>query len=461
MLKKTIPDGTASKTMFFSSILWLAIGTTLGFVTSLKLSYPDILAGTPYLNFGHIRPVHVMTVAFMWISMAFGAAVLYMTPLLCGTKLWSEKLGLFNTWMWNLGGFVADVSLDLGFSSGREYSDFIWPVDIYVLSFILAPLALNLYMTVLNRKVKGIYPTLWFFMGCLLYLPTTFALSQSVEVFHVTGLNEALLTWWSGHNLFGLWITPMSMAVAYYMIPKLTGNPLYSHKLAHLNFWSNFAFYSTPGAHHLMGAPIPEWLKSFASVSGVLILVPSMAFLANALLTMYGKWRLFVEVPPLRWVATGTLFAIPLNFQGGFQQTRAINWYIHGTHWVVAHAHLGILGFSTFVEIGGTYYGIERLLRKKFNPTLELWHYWLTSIGFIIFWTSLTAAGLIQAAAKVYEVPYIDSVVATHPYMVARSWGGFLIITGQWIFLYNAYRMATSPSTVTTSPVTEGAAAKS
>ncbi len=443
---KAIPNGTAAKTAIISSVFWLAMGTTLGFVTSLKLSYPDVLAGTPYLNFGHIRPVHVLTVIYAWISMAFAAAMYYMTPVLCGTRLWSERLGVMNIWLWNLGIMVADVSLDLGMSSGREYSDFAWPIDIYVIAFILVPLGVNVWMTVLTRTVKGIYPTTWIMMAGLLYLVTVYSMSQSVEVFHVTGLNEALITWWNAHNQLGIWITPISIGIAMYLIPKLSGNPLYSHKLAHLTFWGLFAFYSTPGAHHMMGAPIPEWLKSFASVSGVLILVPGMAFIANALLTMQGKWKLFVEVPSLRWAITGTLMGIPLFFQGGFQQTRAINWYIHGTHWIVAHAHLALLGFSSFVEIGAMYYGLERLLKRKFNPTLELYHYWLMTIGFIIFWTSLTAAGLIQAAAKVYEIPYVASIQASHPYMVARSWGGFMIITGQWIFLYNLYRTATAPA---------------
>lgn len=454
--KKEIPGGTAARIAIISSVFWLAFGTTLGFVTSLKLAYPDILSGTPYLNFGHIRPVHVMTVIFGWISMAFAAAIFYMTPALCGTKLWSERLGVWNIWMWNLGLMVGDLTMDFGMTSGREYSDFPWPIDVYVLAFILAPLGTNLYMTVLNRRTKGIYPTTWIMMAAVLFLSIVYSQSQAVEVFHVTGLNEAILTWWHAHNVLGVWITPISMAIAMYLIPKLSGNPLYSHKLAHLTFWGLYAFYSTPGAHHLMGAPIPEWLKSFASVSGVLILVPGMAFIANVLLTMQGKWRLFIEVPPLRWAITGILMAIPLFFQGGFQQTRAINWYIHGTHWVVAHAHLALLGFSSFVEIGAMYYGLERLLKKKFNATLELYHYWLMTIGFVIFWTSLTSAGLIQAAAKVYEVPYIDSVVATHPYMVARSWGGMMIIVGQWIFLYNIFRMATSTMTVpATEPIVE------
>jgi cytochrome c oxidase cbb3-type subunit 1 len=150
------------------------------------------------------------------------------------------------------------------------------------------------------------------------------------------------------------------------------------------------------------------------------------------------------------WAVTGVLMAIPLNFQGGFQQTRAINWYIHGTHWIVAHAHFALLGMSTFIEVGAIYYAIPKLFgRKLYSRPMAVWHYWMTLIGFAGFWTALTAAGIIQGAAKVYEIPYVDSVVATHPYMVARMWFGLLIIAAQWLFLYNIYKTVTvgEPST--------------
>ncbi|MBI5198096.1 MAG: cbb3-type cytochrome c oxidase subunit I [Nitrospirae bacterium] len=443
-------EGTASRHAFLSSIVWLVIGVTLGFITSIKLAYPDVLSGSALLNFGHIRPVHVHVVIFGWITMAFAGAIYYMTPALCKTRLWSEKLGVWNIWLWNVGLVVAGLTLILGLTSGREYSDMIWPVDLYVIFLIILPMALNCWMTILNRKIQGIYATCWFFGASSLFLLMVFTFSQSVEIFHITGMNEAYLVWWHAHNILGLWITPVSAAMVYYLVPKITGNPLYSHKIAHLHFWSLASFYSTPGAHHLMAAPIPEWLKSFASVSGILILVPAMAFVSNILLTMHGKWRLFVENVPLMWAVTGVLMAIPLNFQGGFQQTRAINWYIHGTHWIVAHAHFALLGMSTFIEVGAIYYAIPKLFgRKLYSRPMAVWHYWMTLIGFAGFWTALTAAGIIQGAAKVYEIPYVDSVVATHPYMVVRMWFGLLIISAQWLFLYNIYKTVTvgEPST--------------
>jgi cytochrome c oxidase cbb3-type subunit 1 len=298
-------------------------------------------------------------------------------------------------------------------------------------------------MTIAHRKTQGIYITNWFFGACIFMVMIVFLVGNSPELFNLTGLTEAYLTFWFAHNVLGLWITPVAAAIAYYTIPKLTGNPLYSHRIGHLHFWSIVAFYSTPASHHLMSAPLPEWLKSFASVEGVLILIPAVAFVANILLTMKGKWSLFVENVETKFSITGVLLAIPLNMQGGFQQTRAINWYVHGTGWIVAHAHLALLGMSSFLEAAAVYFGLQQMLRRKlYSLTLANLHYWFFIIGFCIYWISMTIAGLMQGAGKIYEVPYIDVVVAEHPYMIARWAGGTMVFTGNVIWLYNMWMTA-------------------
>jgi cytochrome c oxidase cbb3-type subunit 1 len=302
------------------------------------------------------------------------------------------------------------------------------------------PLGLNVWMTIINRRTQGIYTTNWFFAAATFMLIVVFIVGNLPEYFHLTGLTEAYLTWWFAHNVLGLWITPVAAAIAYYTIPKVTGNPLYSHRIGHLHFWSVVVFYSTPAAHHLMSAPLPEWLKSFASVEGVLILVPAIAFVSNILLTMQGKWNMFVENLEVKFTVTGVLLAIPLNMQGGFQQTRAINWYIHGTGWIVAHAHLALLGFSTFIEAAAVYFGLQMVMKRKlYSITLGNVHFWTLLIGFTIYWVSMTIAGLIQGAGKIYEVPYIDVVIAEHPYMIARWLGGSLVFFGNCVWLYNMW----------------------
>ena len=439
-----IPTGAAAIYFGYSSIIWFVIGTGLGSFNAAKLGFPDFVTGSFVFACGHMRQVHVMAVIFGWISMAFAMAMMYITPIIGNTKLWSEKLGLWNCLLWNVGLSLGLILMwTFGIESGREYSDFPWPIDLYIAFLIFLPLAINVWMTIKNRRTQGIYTTNWFFAAATFMVAIVFLVGNSPEFFHLTGLTEAYLTWWFAHNVLGLWITPVAAAIAYYTIPKVTGNPLYSHRIGHLHFWSVVVFYSTPAAHHLMSAPLPEWLKSFASVEGVLILVPAIAFVSNILLTMQGKWNMFVENLEIKFTVTGVLMAIPLNMQGGFQQTRAINWYIHGTGWIVAHAHLALLGFSTFMEVAAVYLGMQTLMRRKlYSIALGNFHYWMLLIGFSTYWISMTIAGLIQGAGKIYEVPYIDVVVAEHPYMIARWIGGTMVFTGNLVWLYNMWMTA-------------------
>lgn len=438
-----IPPGTAAVYFGISSIMWFIIGTGLGSFNAAKLAFPDFVTGYEFFAFGRMRQVHVLAVIFGWISMAFAMAMMYITPALGNTRLWSEKLGVWNCFLWNIGLSLGLTCLWAGMESGREYSDFPWFIDLVILALVITPLGVNVWMTIMKRRTQGIYTTNWFFGTGVFMVWIVLLVGNLPEYFNLTGLTEAYLTWWFAHNVLGLWITPVAAAIAYYTVPKITGNPLYSHRIGHLHFWSVVVFYSTPAAHHIMSSPLPEWLKSFASVEGVLILVPAIAFVSNLLLTMHGKWRYFVDNVEIKFTISGVLLAIPLNMQGGFQQTRAINWYIHGTGWIVAHAHLALLGFSTFLEAAAVYYGLQTILRRKlYSLTLANFHFWFLLIGFSIYWISMTIAGLIQGAGKIYEVPYIDVVVAEHPYMIARWVGGTMVFTGNLVWLYNMWMTA-------------------
>src|SRR3569623_1301341 len=430
---EAIPAGAATIFIGYSAIFWFVIGTGLGSFNAAKLAFPDFVTGVEMFAFGHMRQVHVLAVILGWISMAIAMTMMYMTPALGNTKLRSEKLGLWTAFNWNVGLSLGLILLWSGITSGREYSDIIWPVDLVFIGAVMIPLCINVWMTIAHRRTQGIFITYWCFGACVFMVTIVRIVGQSAEIFYLTGLTEAYLTFWFAHNLLGLWITPVAAAIAYYMITKVTGNPLYSHRIGHLHFWAIIAFYSTPASHHLLSAPLPEWVKSFASVEGVLILIPAVAFVANILLTMKGRWSMFVENLEIKFSITGVLLADPLNMQGGFQQTRAINWYIHGTGWIVAHAYLGLQ---------------QMLRRKLYSLALGNFHYWFVIIGFCIYWISMTIAGLIQGAGKIYEVPYIDVVIAEHPYIFARWVGGTLVFSGNIVCLYNMYMTARAGTVV-------------
>ena len=392
-----IPPGSAAVYFGFSAIVWFVIGTGLGAFNAAKLAFPDFVHGLEFVSFGHMRQVHVHAVIFGWISMAFAMAMMYITPALGNTKLWSEKLGLWNCFLWNIGLSLGLTVLWVGHDLGAR---------VFRLPLVHRPLHFAVHGDAARRQCLDDHhqsPHAGHLHHQLVlrrrhvHADHRVHRRQPAGVLPPDGLTEAYLTWWFAHNVLGLWITPVAAAIAYYTIPKVTGNPLYSHRIGHLHFWSVVVFYSTPAAHHLMSAPLPEWLKSFASVEGVLILVPAIAFVSNILLTMEGKWHMFVENLEVRFTVTGALLAIPLNMQGGFQQTRAINWYIHGTGWIVAHAHLALLGFSTFMEVAAVYLGLQTILKRKL---------WSITLGNVHFWAP---------ADRLHDLLGLDDDRGAHP----------------------------------------------
>jgi cbb3-type cytochrome c oxidase subunit I len=284
------------------------------------------------------------------------------------------------------------------------------------------------------------YVSLWYFLGALFWFPLVYIIGQRTFV-SLPGLNDAIVGWFYGHNILGMWFTTVGVGIMYYLLPRLTGNPLYSHGLSMLGFWGIALFYAPTGTHHILQSPVPEWLKAIAVISSVFLLVPVLTVLTNFFMTMRGKWHMAVTDMPTRFAVTSCMFYLVTCVQGPFQATRWVNWYLHFTQWVVGHAHLALLGTFSFILTAGFYYGIPRLTGKQwYSEGLIRSHYWLKFLGFLLMMISLTTAGLIQAAGWQMGIPVDQWGLAIRPYWLLRAISGLMIVGGQLIFAYNTFR---------------------
>jgi cbb3-type cytochrome c oxidase subunit I len=378
-----------------------------------------------------------------WLSLAQLGALFFIVPRLTGVKLYSERLGNITVWGWNLTMVIGVVCFALGYTEGREYAELIAPLDILIV-VLFAMTIYNVLRTIQLRRERQLYVSLWYFMGSLFW--TTFVWIVGNRTFvPLSGLNDSIVNWFFGHNILGLWFTTMGVGVAYYLIPKITRAPLYSHTLSMLGFATIATFYAPTGTHHLLQAPVPEWLKSIAVISSVLLLVPVSTVLVNFAMTMRGYWGLAARDVTLRFVVTAGFMYLFTCVQGPFQATRWVNWYLHYTQWVVAHAHLALLGTFTWWMVALVYYALPRILhREMYSRALMEWHYWLSVIGFGIFFSGLTIAGLVQSAGWAAGIPIQKVVLDIFPHWVFRAIGGLMMLTGQVIFAYNVYRTATT-----------------
>lgn len=453
-------EDRAARLWLFSSIVWLAIADMAGMVLATEFAGPNAFGGISWLEFGRVRPVHVNGVILLWTSMAFWGAIFYMLPRLLGTRsMWHERWLIWIGWLYNIFGVLVVVSIPLGFTTGREYWEPIWPLKV-IFEICLVVNIFSVLMTIQMRVVRPLYVTVWwsvaapmwlaadYFIGGIMWSPGNFwgnqipwgvgkPLPQSALS---SSLADGLLEWWGAHNIFGLWLTPMFIAVAYYMVPRITNTPLYSHTLSLISFWGMAFFYTGVGHHHLLQTPTPGWLKSIATMSSMLLLLPVFAFGINILQTMRGNWDKFFTNLPLRFALTGFIFYILVNIQGSYEAIQPFNKMTHFTNFVVAHAHLAILGAFTFICMGFIDYAIPQIYRKPiWSWGLTLWQYWLITIGFTMFFTALTVAGFFQGQMWNAGIPEINVLPLLHPWFIVRAIAGALIVISGFIQAFNIW----------------------
>lgn len=431
---------SASRNFLITAIFYLVIGTTFGLVAALLMSYPDLIRGIPQLAFGRLRPAHINTVLIGWLSMGYVACMFYLIPVLSGSKrLWSEKLGNVTMIVWNLLVVFGVASIMNGYTEAREYAELQGLFDWMVLAGLLLA-GLNVYMTVLTGPEKKWYVSTWYFLGALFWFPIVYVVGNRTFI-QFTGLNDAIAGWFYGHNILGMWFTVGGVGILYYLLPRFSGNPLYSHTLSMIGFWTIGMFYAPTGTHHILQSPVPEWLKAIAVISSVFLLVPVLTVLTNFFMTMKGKWHLAVDHIGMRFACASGLAYLLTCIQGPFQATRSINWYIHFTNWVVAHAHLALLATFSFVVFAASYFIIPKITgRKIYSRGLAVWHFWLTFLGWIVMIVSLTAGGLIQAAGWHFTLPVDQWVMEMTPYFFVRFISGVMIVAGQVLYMFNIYK---------------------
>jgi cbb3-type cytochrome c oxidase subunit I len=454
-------EDRAARIWLFSSIFWLTFVDLVGLTMATELVTPNLFGGIPWLLFSRIRPIHVNGVIFAWLSSMYFGGIFYILPRLSGrSKIWSESLGYWSAWAWNIMFALATVSLAAGFTQGREYAEFIWPIDVLLVIIWLLNIY-NIVMTILERRVRPLYVSQWWFLASPMWLAANFIignvmwrpgnlLGNGVPGAALSGalpnpMSDAMLNWWQNHNTFGLWLTPMLVALTYYLVPRITNTPLYSHTLSLVSFWGIAFFYTGVGHHHLLQAPIPGWLKTFATVNSILLLVPVFAFVSNIWLTMRGNWDKFITNLPLRFTMTAFIFYFLVNIQGSLMAVPGFNRLIHFTNFIVAHAHLALLGAFTILGMGLIDYVIPQIFKRPiYSRRLVEWQFWLVFIGFTGFFWSLTFASFLQGQNWAIGIPEVNVLPLIRPHYIARGVFGAMIVTSGVVQIYNIWRTVTS-----------------
>ena len=436
------PTYLTVKGFFLTSAFWMMVATFMGLLGATELVAPDLVKDISWLTFGRIRPIHVNLVIFGFVGPGLFAGGLYIVPRLLRTPLFSEKLGVVTVVIWN--GVLAGIlsTLAAGSTQGREYAEMNWYVDILVVAGLLM-IFFNLIMTVRHRKEQVLYVSVWYVLAAVILTATTYALGNVIwqpDGGALKGIPDAIILWFYGHNVFGLFLTPLSAGIAYYVIPRACRAPLYSHTLSLLGFWALIVVYTHIGTHHLLQVPVPTWLKVVAIVDSVAMIIPVMAFLINIWYTAKDRLGEIHADIGAKFVFTGTIMYFFVSVQGSMMSLPQVQRVTHFNNWVVGHAHIGVFGFAGLIALGGIYSFLpvvcKRPLYSRFLADLQ---YWLLLIGVTGFTVVLTIAGLIQGGAWLNGETVYRVLAEIHPYYIARGSLGVMVFTGAVIGFYNIF----------------------
>ena len=440
----TLPPGYRTARGFcITTAVWIVIGALFGFISSLELIAPDLLGNIGWLVFGRIRAVHTNLVIFGFVTPSLLTVSFYIVPRLLRTELYSEKMGMITVGLWNVALVAAVITLAAGFTQGREYAELIWPLDLVVV-VLFALICYNFFMTVKQRKEPILYVSVWYILAAVILSAITYCIGNVIWVpgsGALHGMPDAIILWFYGHNVLGLLLTPLAVAVAYYVIPSASRTPLYSHTLSLVGFWSLLVMYSHIGTHHLLQTPAPTWLKVVSIVGSIGMIIPVMVVLINLWYTAKGKLGQIQADVGAKFVLAGSVIYLFTCIQGPAHSLPVVQRITHFSNWVVAHAHMGVLGFAGFIALGGMYYILPKITGKPiFSKSLAELQYWLVLIGMSGFMIGLTMSGLIQGHGWRSGETVYRLLPQLHHYNIFRGAMGVLIVSSALIFLYNIIR---------------------
>lgn len=464
-LEKFSYDNAIVKKFAYATIIWGITGMLVGIIAALQLAFPlffNEYLGFKYLSFGRIRPLHTNAVIFAFVGNGIFTGVYYSLQRLLKTRMWSDKLSAINFWGWQFIILSAVITLPLGMTSGKEYAELEWWIDILI-TIMWVVFGWNMFATILKRRVSHLYVAIWFYIGtfvtvAMLHIFNSFELPISFMKSYswYAGVQDALVQWWYGHNAVAFFLTTPYLGLMYYFVPKAANRPVYSYRLSIVHFWALIFLYIWAGPHHLLYTALPDWAQSLGVVFSVMLILPSWGGMLNGLLTLRGAWDRVRDDVVLKFMVVALTCYGMSTFEGPLLSLKFFNSIAHFTDWIVAHVHVGGLGWNGMLTFGMLYWLFPKLFNTKlYSKKLANYHFWIATLGILFYAVPMYWAGFAQGLMWQefkpdgnLEYEFIDTVTKLRPMYILRSFGGVLYITGAIMMFYNLFKTAKAGSFV-------------
>jgi cytochrome c oxidase cbb3-type subunit 1 len=449
-----------------ASMFWGVVGMLVGVIIALQLSFPHLFyfPDEGWSNFGRMRPLHTSAVIFAFGGNVLIATSFYVVQRTSKARLWGGSLPWFVFWGYNIFIILAGTGYLLGITESREYAEPEWYADIW-LTLVWVCYLLVFLGTLWRRQEPHIYVANWFYLAFIitvailhvinnLSLPVSLLQSKSYSLF--AGVQDALTQWWYGHNAVAFYLTVPFLAIMYYFIPKRAERPIYSYRLSILHFWSLIFIYIWAGPHHLLYTSLPDWAQTLGMTFSIILWMPSWGGMINGMMTLSGAWDKLRTDPVLRMLAVSIAFYGMATFEGPAMSIKTVNALSHYTNWTIGHVHSGALWWVAYISFGALYCLVPWLWRRKlYSTALVEWHFWISTLGIVLYITSMWVAGIMQGLMwRAYnqfgflEYAFSEVVQAMHPYLIIRAVGGMLFLLGTLIMAFNLWKTVRSGTPV-------------
>jgi cytochrome c oxidase cbb3-type subunit I/II len=467
-------DNKIVKWFAYATIIWSIVGMLAGILAAFQLVYPALNFGFAPTTFGRVRPIHTNAIIFAFVGNGIFMGVYYSLQRLCKARMFSDGLSKFHFWGWQSIIVLAAVTLLLGYTTGKEYAELEWPIDILI-ALVWVAFGWNMFGTIIKRRERHLYVAVWFYIAtfvtvAMLHIVNSieipFSMLKSYSWY--AGVQDALVQWWYGHNAVAFFLTTPYLGLMYYFLPKAANRPVYSYRLSIIHFWALIFIYIWAGPHHLLYTALPDWAQSLGTVFSVMLIAPSWGGMLNGLLTLRGAWDKVREEPVLKFMVVAVTAYGMATFEGPMLSLKNVNAISHFTDWTIAHVHVGALGWNGFLTFGILYYLIPKIFRTKlYSIKLANRHFWIGTLGIVFYTVPMYWAGFMQSLAWKEFTPegtlkyqFLDTVKQMQPFYLMRGIGGVLFLIGALIMCYNLVKTIRTGNVLNEEPAEAPALAK-
>src|SRR5687768_15152834 len=437
-------DDRITQLFMSASVVWGIVGLSVGALVALQLAFWQANLG-PYLSFGRLRPLHTNAVIFAFVGNMIFAGIYYSSQRLLKTRLASDVLSRIHFWGWQGIIVAAALTLPLGFTQGKEYAELEWPIDLAI-AVVWVVFAVNFFWRLARRRERQLSVAVCFYIATIIAVTVLqVAIGLAIAVFALkgytvfSGVQDALVQWWYGHNAVAFFLTTPMLGIMYYFLPKAANRPVYSYRLSIIHFWALIFMYIWAGPHHLLYTAVPDWAQSLGVVFSIMLIAPSWGGMVNGLLTLRGAWDRVREDPVLKFMVVGVTAYGMATFEGPMLSLKNVNALTHFTDYIIAHVHLGALAWNGGIAFAMLYYIVPRIYGTTlYSNRLANVHFWLATLGILFYAIPMYVAGITQSlmwkeftADGVLRYPnFLETVVRLAPMYALRAMGGTLFTAG-------------------------------